>query len=207
MTGGARPFRERVLELHRALDTEATPHAFGGALALAYYVIHPRATDDIDVNIAVATSEARRVFEALPVGIRWGSRLLKMAEVQGAVRLHWSGGVVVDLFFPTREYDRLVQQRAELYPFADTRLPFVSATDLAILKATFDRGTDVAGKERDWTDLRLMLEAGTPDIDDVLQWIERLQGRESPNLAKLRTLVSEIGVQTGRGPRLRGPGG
>lgn len=116
---------------------------------------------------------------------------MKLAETQGAVKLRWFRGITVDLFFPTRDYDNLVQARAELHPFARTDLPFVSATDLAILKATCDRGPDIAGEERDWTDLRLMLEAGTPDVKETLRWVERLEEGDSPSLAKLRALVSE----------------
>ena len=41
---------ERILALERALV--AVPHAFGGALALAYYA-EPRATIDIDLNVFV----------------------------------------------------------------------------------------------------------------------------------------------------------
>lgn len=139
--------------------------------------------------MAVAKEEAQRVMRALPAGVTWGSRLLRLAEVQGAVKLQWLEGITLDLFFPTRHYDRVVQARAEVHPFADAELPFVSATDLAILKATFDGGMDVAGKERDWTDLRLMFEAGTPDVPEVLRWVESLEGGDSANLAKLRSLV------------------
>ena len=98
----------------------------------------------------------------------------------------------MDLFFQTREYDEVVQTRCEVHPFADTELPFVSATDLAILKSTFDRGADEAGKERDWTDIRLMLEAGTPDVDETLKWVERLEGKDSDHLARLRALASDV---------------
>jgi predicted nucleotidyltransferase len=189
--GREKPFRDLVVDLHESLDAEAIPHAFGGALALAYHVVSPRATDDIDMNIAVSKDDSLRVFRALPSGVRWGSRLLRLAETTGAVKLRWFRGVTVDLFFRTNDYHRVVQERAETHPFADTELPFVSATDMTILKATFDRGMDKAGKERDWTDIRLMLEARTPDVREVMRWVERLEGKDSDNLATLRALVAE----------------
>jgi len=186
-----KPFRDLIVDLHEALDEAAIPHAFGGALALAYHVVSPRATDDIDLNIAVPKDDSLRVLRALPAGVKWGDRLLRLAEVAGAVKLRWFRAISVDLFFQTRAYDKVIQERARTRPFADRKLPFVSATDLTILKATFDRGTDKAGKERDWTDIRLMLEARTPDVKDVMTWIERLEGTDSKNLVKLRALVAE----------------
>ena len=189
--GRERPFRDLVVDLHESLEAAAIPHAFGGALALAYYVISPRATDDIDLNIAVPKDDSLRVFRALPAGIKWGNRLLRLAEVTGAVKLRWLRAISVDLFFETKDFHKVIQERVETHPFADTELPFVSATDLTILKATFDRRTDKAGKERDWTDIRLMLEARTPDVREVMRWVERLEGRASDNLAKLRALDAE----------------
>ena len=189
--GREKPFRDLVIELHESLDTGGIAHAFGGALALAYYIVSPRATDDIDLNIAVPKDDSLRVFQALPAGIKWGSRLLRLAETTGSVKLRWFRAITVDLFFQTTDYHKVIQERAQTHPFADTELPYVSATDLTILKATFDRGSDKAGKERDWTDIRLMLEARTPDVGEVMKWVERLDGRESDNLAKLRSLAAE----------------
>lgn len=188
----ATSMRQLVVDLHRSLDAEHVPHSFGGGLALGYYVVHPRATDDIDLNVAVPREDALRVFRALPAGVRWGNRLVRMAEVRGAVKLRAFRGIAVDLFFPTSGHHDVLQSRSEVHPFADSRLPFVSATDLVVLKATSDRGSDLAGKERDRTDIRLMLEAGTPDVREALRWVEQLEGPGSDNLAKLRALVSEI---------------
>jgi hypothetical protein len=46
---------EKVVAIDRALDD--VPHAFGGALALAYYA-EPRATVDIDLNVFVPVADA-----------------------------------------------------------------------------------------------------------------------------------------------------
>ncbi|MGQ0465928.1 MAG: hypothetical protein ACT4QG_11470, partial [Sporichthyaceae bacterium] len=43
---------DKVVSIHEALDDAGIAHAFGGALALAFHVEHPRATADIDVNIS-----------------------------------------------------------------------------------------------------------------------------------------------------------
>jgi hypothetical protein len=39
---------ERVVGLHRALDDCGVPHAFRGAIALAYWTLEPRGAIDID---------------------------------------------------------------------------------------------------------------------------------------------------------------
>lgn len=43
---------EKIELVDEALTAAAVPHAFGGALALAYHVESPRATVDIDLNIS-----------------------------------------------------------------------------------------------------------------------------------------------------------
>ena len=50
----------KVLALHRAFEAAGVIHAFGGALALAYWTADPRATADIDVNVSLPASAARR---------------------------------------------------------------------------------------------------------------------------------------------------
>ena len=41
----------KIVGVHTMLTSAALPHAFGGALALAFYTGEPRGTRDIDVNI------------------------------------------------------------------------------------------------------------------------------------------------------------
>jgi hypothetical protein len=50
---------EKILAVGDALSRAGIPHAFGGALALAYYAT-PRATIDIDLNVFLPTTEAER---------------------------------------------------------------------------------------------------------------------------------------------------
>ena len=48
---------ERLVTLHQALDAAGVPHAFGGAIALAYCTEDPRGTNDIDCNVCVPASD------------------------------------------------------------------------------------------------------------------------------------------------------
>lgn len=189
----ATSFAELVVHLHCELDAHRVDHAFGGALALAYHVTSPRATDDIDLSVAAQPGQnLLDVFRALPSGLRWDQRSVRMAEVTGAVKLPWVQGIPVDLFFPLDDYHQVALGRAELHRFSGTIMKFVTATDLTILKATFDRGMDVSGKLRDWLDVRLMLEAGTVDCSEAERWISEIAGRGSPELTAFLDLSAEV---------------
>ncbi|MEZ5228781.1 MAG: hypothetical protein R2710_19590 [Acidimicrobiales bacterium] len=56
---------EQIVELHARLDASGIPHAFGGALALAWCTERARGTIDIDVNLFVDIDQAELVFAAL----------------------------------------------------------------------------------------------------------------------------------------------
>ena len=60
---------ERIVALHAALAGAGLPHAFGGALALAFCTAEPRATQDIDVNVFLSPEEVDRLLDALPDGV------------------------------------------------------------------------------------------------------------------------------------------
>ena len=188
---GAR-FSDLVIMLHQELDQHGIEHAFGGALALAYHVRQPRATNDIDLNVSADSRQMMDVFRALPADVRWSARSVRMAQVSGAVKLRWVRGIPVDLFFPVDDYHRVILARAEHYPFLGVSLPFVSATDLAVLKATFDRGRDVSGKQQDWVDIRRMLEADSVDTQEAMRRIAQLAGATSPEIRQFMDVATEV---------------
>ncbi len=55
---------ERALAIARALDHGRIPHAFGGAIALAY-AAEPRGTIDVDINLFVSVARADEVLSIL----------------------------------------------------------------------------------------------------------------------------------------------
>src|SRR5215213_883047 len=89
---------ERVVALHRALDDGGVPHAFGGAIALAYATLNPRGTNDIDCNVFVPAEDPAAAIAALPAGIRRPRGLAQKIARDGQVRLWWDD-TPVDLFF------------------------------------------------------------------------------------------------------------
>src|SRR6478609_6580639 len=89
---------EKVIAIDRGLADAKIDHAFGGALALAYYA-EPRATIDIDVNLFVAASEQERVLSALsPLGVSERGADPAATMRDGQTRWWW-GRNPVDLFF------------------------------------------------------------------------------------------------------------
>jgi hypothetical protein len=171
-----------VIAVHDALVLAEVGHAFGGALALAYYTHDPRATADIDVNITAAAADAVRVLESLPEGVSWGPSDVERVAADEQVRLWW-GRTPVDLFFRASTFHDGVALRARSHEFADRVLPFVAPDDLAVFKALFDR-------PKDWLDIASMFEAETIDIDVVIPTVRELVG-DGATIDRLKLVRAE----------------
>ncbi|MGQ0625692.1 MAG: hypothetical protein ACT4PP_13725 [Sporichthyaceae bacterium] len=176
---------DKVLAIHAALDHAGIQHAFGGALALAFHVEYPRATADIDVNITVEVEDASRVLDALPEGVGRSSSDCERIQRDGQVRLWW-GRTPVDLFFPQHLLHQVVAGRVEVVALGETTIPVVSATDLTIFKALFDRA-------KDWLDISSMLAFGGPDVDEAIAWLSEIVGAEDARVIRLRHTTADEG--------------
>jgi len=181
---------ERVVAIETALRDAHVPHAFGGALALAYHIAEPRGTRDIDVNIFVDEHRARSILELLPAGVAWTDADLDVIERDGQVRLFWDD-TPVDLFFATHRFHHDASTHLREVPFDTTSIPIVSATDLTVFKAFFDR-------TKDWADIEAMLDAGTVDTHTALGWLVDVVGGDDHRVSRLRRLL-------GRQPSLGEP--
>jgi len=171
---------ERMIELHRSLDAAGLPHAFGGALALAWCTADPRGTSDIDLNIFVEPSQAATVVAALPAALEIDPDDIAALSRDGQTRLWWDE-VPVDVFLNTTPFHTEVAERARIEPFLGIDLPFLACSDLAVFKAFFDR-------TRDWADLEDMASAGTLDRDHLTQAITDLLGEQDHRLTKIAAL-------------------
>ncbi|EQD49108.1 hypothetical protein B2A_07757, partial [mine drainage metagenome] len=96
-------FADQVVSVHMAFEEAGIRHAFGGAIALGYYILAPRATDDIDINIAVGKDDAKRVLRALPAQVKWKMNVIGIAQASGQARVRWLKGTLIDLFFAVSE--------------------------------------------------------------------------------------------------------
>ena len=172
----------RILALHEALDEAGIPHAFGGALALAWCTQQARGTIDIDINVFLDADRASEIFAALPPEVAWTEDDVARVERDGQVRCWWDT-TPVDLFTNTTAFHEQAAARVRRELFAGTEVPFLDCGDLAVFKAFFDR-------TRDWADLEAMLEAGTLDIEAVVGALARHLGADDHRIERLLGLAS-----------------
>jgi hypothetical protein len=175
---------EKVVALERALRAAAIPHAFGGAIALAYYGT-PRGTHDVDVNLFVPASELGRVTGVLtPLGVDPPDEAARrQGERNGELRVRWNH-TPLDLFFSFDALHDACRERRRRVPFAGEQITILSCEDLAIFKALFAR-------EKDWRDLRELLFAqGDRFVRNyALGWLERIAAPDDERLVRFRSLL------------------
>jgi hypothetical protein len=171
---------EKIVVIDGALDTAHVPHAFGGALALAWCTGRARGTIDIDVNVFVDRSRAKELLAAFPDGMTWSDHDQVLIGRDGQARLWW-GETPVDVFVNTTEFHEQLADRCRRELFAGVEVPFLACSDLAVFKAFFDR-------TKDWADLEEMAAAGTLDTDRVIGILTRYLGPTDPRIARLLAL-------------------
>jgi hypothetical protein len=171
---------DKIVAVHVALDAADIPHAFGGALALAWCTQRARGTIDIDLNVFVDRSRTAELLAALPAGVRWSVDDRMRIERDGQARLWWDE-TPVDVFVNTTEFHEQVAERCRREPFAGMEMPFLGCTDLAVFKAFFDR-------TKDWADLEEMAAAGTLDADRVAGILAHHLGAADPRIGHLRSI-------------------
>lgn len=148
---------ERVLALHRALARRRIPHAFGGAIALAYWTLDPRGTSDIDLNVFVPAERNDSALDALPPGVARPAGTSERLARDGQARLWWDE-TPIDLFFDYVPIHAEAARHRHTVPFSGARIPILGPVELTVFKAMFDR-------TRDWADIEAMVAARTVDID------------------------------------------
>jgi hypothetical protein len=170
---------DKIIALADALTAARIPHAFGGALALAYATEEPRGTRDVDVNLFVAPAAAEHAFDGLPGGVRWSAADIAAVERDEQVRLWWDD-TPVDVFFAAHDFHHAADRRARVVDLVGHPIRVLAPTDLATFKVLFDR-------TKDWADIEAMLESGTLDLDTVIEEVERLLGPDT-RVERLRAL-------------------
>lgn len=171
----------KIVELDEALAEAELPHAFGGALALAWCTQRARGTIDIDVNVFVAVEETDVVLAALPAQVVATPDQRSQLLVDGQTRLWWDT-TPVDVFLDTTGFHHDVASRIRWEQFGDATLPFLSCRDLAVFKTFFDR-------TKDWADLEEMQAAGTLDVEAVAGVLITYLGGDDARIERLRQLA------------------
>ena len=172
---------EQIVALDEALAAAEVPHAFGGALALAWCTQRARATIDIDVNLFVDIASADTVLDVLPSGVVVTDANRRTIAKDGQARLWWDE-TPVDVFFNTTPFHEAAAGRARYESFAGAEIPFLSCPDLAVFKAFFNR-------TKDWADLEEMSAAGSLDVEAVLGVLAHYLGADDERIERLRSIA------------------
>lgn len=173
---------EKVLAITGALAE--IPHAFGGALALAYYA-EPRATIDIDLNVFVRAERLPEVVE--PLGglgvVMSGPDIAERVRRDGQARAFWNS-TPVDLFFAYDPFHDAAASEVRIVPFADATIPILAPEHLIVCKVIFNRA-------KDWVDIDAMLELGTTvDAAEVLRWVGRIAGDDDSRFERVAAVLT-----------------
>ncbi|MHB8466077.1 MAG: nucleotidyl transferase AbiEii/AbiGii toxin family protein [Acidimicrobiales bacterium] len=173
---------QRVVAIDVAL--EHVPHAFGGALALAYYA-EPRATIDIDLNVFVSAERFTDV--AAPLGALGAAvddvSVVALVQRDGQARVMWDA-TPIDLFFAYDAFHDAAGAARKVVPFGDGTIPILAAEHLVVCKAVFNR-------PKDWVDIDAMLAADVEiDVAEVLRWAARIAGDEDPRYNRIAAVLT-----------------
>lgn len=174
---------DKVLAIHQRLVEAKVAHAFGGALALAYYA-EPRATIDIDLNVFVSPAAYATIEQALlPLGVTAIDPTV--AECDGQCRSWW-GRTPIDLFFAYDEIHEAMRRSARMVPFGEDRLPVLSPEHLVICKSVFDR-------PKDWLDIEQVLVCAEDlDTQEIGNALDRIVGPEDHRRQRFNAAVQTL---------------
>ena len=172
----------KMIALDHALEEARMPHAFGGALALAFCTKRARGTIDIDLNVFIETSRTDELLEVLPEGVEVTQTSTEQLRRDGQTRAWW-GETPVDLFLSTTSFHDDAAIRARPHDLGGASMPFLDCSDLAVFKAFFDR-------PKDWVDLAEMWEVGTLDVDRTIGILARYLGPDDQRIARILELTS-----------------
>lgn len=175
---------DKVVAIHERLRTARIGHAFGGALALAYYA-EPRMTIDVDLNVFVAPNEHAAVRAALaPLGV--AGDVDPAALVRDGQCRWWWGRTPVDVFFAYDELHEAMRRAVRTVPFGDATIRVLAPEHLTVCKAVFDR-------PKDWLDVEqiLVCEADL-DVAEVERWLARIAGLADHRTQRFGELAAAV---------------
>lgn len=173
---------ECLLAMDAALEKAGLPHAFGGAIALAYCTQEPRGTRDLDVNVFVTADMADEVLDAMPADVKITKANRATARRDGQVRIRL-GEVPIDIFFDTDEFHHEVAEAILRVPFEGVTIPVLGCEALIVFKAMFNR-------PRDWADIEEIFKSGNTDGSRVLDRLRSLMGPNDPAVMRLAALLA-----------------
>jgi hypothetical protein len=173
---------QKLLAIHEALKARSLPHAFGGAIALAYCVEEPRGTRDLDLNIFIASEKAAEVVSALPEGVRAEEEDIAKIRRDGQARLFWDG-VPIDIFLNNLPLHEEVANGVQWVEMVGTQIPVLDCASLVVFKSFFAR-------TRDWGDIEEVALATPEEVEAALKTVASLVGEDDPSYRKLAEIAA-----------------
>jgi hypothetical protein len=178
---------DEIVLVHRALVNGGLPHAFGGAVAFAYCGV-PRYTQDIDVNVFLSVDHSTRVLQSLAslFTIENHEQLKAQLSRDAQVRLFW-GDLPIDIYLNNLEFHEAMSERVRLVDYVGITIPVLSAEDLIICKAAFNRS-------KDWVDIEQIFEVqGTRlELGYIMRWLTDLLGERDPRLGRINQFWRDV---------------
>ena len=171
---------DKLFVIHDSLTGAGFPHAFGGAIALAYCVEEPRGTRHLDVNVFANTSDVDAVLAALPKPIKAKPKEIAQLRRDAQARLDWDG-TPIDVFLKNLPLHDAVAASVVWVRLQGRDVPVLDCASLAIFKGFFDR-------TKDWADLEAIAQATPEDIETATTTIANLVGEDDPAVQRLETL-------------------
>ena len=172
---------EKIVTLADVFDEARMPHAFGGALALAYCTERARGTVDIDLNVFVDQSKADEVLSMFPDEVAVDEESRHQLFSDGQTRLWWDA-TPLDLFLNTTHFHVEAAERRRTHEFAGRAISFLGCSDLAVFKVFFNRS-------KDWVDLEEMHKVGMLDVDLLIGVLVRYLGPDDERVARVLSLT------------------
>lgn len=173
---------ERLHAVHDALAKAHLPHAFGGAIALAYCTAEPRGTRDLDVNIFTDAGNAREALSTLPPQVAVGEADIEAVIHNGQTRLWWDD-TPIDVFLNNHPYHLEVAKGVRWVPLAGREIPVLDCAALIVFKAVFNR-------TKDWADIEAIIESGAEGPEQARESLAELLGDEDPTVKRLDSLIA-----------------
>jgi nucleotidyltransferase AbiEii toxin of type IV toxin-antitoxin system len=173
---------QRILAIDEALVS--FPHAFGGAIALAYYA-EPRATIDIDLNVFVPAARYTKVAAPLSrIGVATDDpEIARLVDRDGQARVLWDA-TPIDLFFAYDPFHEAAGNARIVVPFGESTIPILAVEHLIVCKVVFNRS-------RDWVDIEAILAVETPvNVAEVLRWVGRIAGDDDARYNRVAALLT-----------------
>ncbi len=176
-----------VSRLADALDKHGVRYAFGGGVAAGYYLGAPEA-DGIDLMVFEPASAPGRALGALAEAeAAFGAtRVREAVESRGQARVEIAGEPV-DVFFEDLPFLASAAGRVRRAVVAGREVRILSAEDLVVCKALFNR-------REDWQAIEQLLYARWPRFQHAYarDWLIEMMGTGDPRVRELDLLVTQV---------------